>query len=213
MKEEKGLETQDEKDIRSGHGAEMKGRTIRLAIGVTLLVISGLFWLLLILGMSDADRSPGVDLLGGLIISAIPIGIGVWLVRASSVGKGASSADSLADPVFASPSSVELSRADTQLVAIPAGKARKPWVGRPRLLDLAWYEWVLVLLPNVLVIPGFAGGWLGGAAFGAGFVLNLRIMRSDEPSSKRAAEAVGVTIGLIAIYLAVASLLSTFLPR
>ena len=69
-----------------------------------------------------------------------------------------------------------------------------------------------MLLPNVLVIPGFAGGWLGGAAFGAGFVLNLRIMRSDEPSSKRAAEAVGVTIGLIAIYLAVASL-STFLPR
>jgi len=93
-----------------------------------LLVISGLFWLLLILGMSDADRSPGVDILGGLIISAIPIGFGVWLVRGRSVDEGAPSADSLADLAFASPTSVELSRVDTPLVVIPAGKARKPWL-------------------------------------------------------------------------------------
>jgi hypothetical protein len=201
------------KDIRSGRGAEMKRRTILLAIGVILLVISGLFWLLLILGMSDADQSLGDALLGGLIISAIPIGIGVSLVRGRSVSEGAPSADSLADLTSASPSAVDLSGVDTPLVAIPPGKARKPWLGRPGPLDLAWYEWVLVLLPIVLVIPGFTGGWLGGAAFGAGFVLNLRIIRSDEPLSKRAAEAIGVTIGLIAIYLAVAYLLSTFLPR
>jgi hypothetical protein len=172
-----------------------------------------LFWLLLILGMSDADQSLGDALLGGLIISAIPIGIGVSLVRGRSVSEGAPSADSLADLTSASPSAVDLSGVDTPLVAILPGKARKPWLGRPGPLGLAWYEWVLVLLPIVLVIPGFTGGWLGGAAFGAGFVLNLRIIRSDEPLSKRAAEAIGVTIGLIAIYLAVAYLLSTFLPR
>jgi len=83
----------------------------------------------------------------------------------------------------------------------------------PGAVDLSWYEWVLVLLPFVLLIPGFTGGVLGGAAFGAGLLINLRIMRSDQPLSKRAAEAVGVTIGLFAIYIIAANLLSTAFAR
>lgn len=190
----------------------MKGRKIRFGIGVTLLVISGLFWLFLILGTSDADQSAAAVVLGGLIISAIPIGIGVWLVRGRSSVESALTADTLPDLTSASPQAVELSRDDTPLVAMPAGKTGGSGLSLSGL-NLAWYEWVLVLLPIVLVIPGFTGGWLGGAAFGAGLVLNLRIMRSDESLSRRAAEAAGVTIGLIVIYLAVVYVLSTFLPR
>lgn len=203
---------QYEEEIGSDHGTDMKGRKIRFGIGVTLLVISGLFWLFLILGTSDADQSAAAVVLGGLIISAIPIGIGVWLVRGRSSVESALTADTLPDLTSASPQAVELSRDDTPLVAMPAGKTGGSGLSLSGL-NLAWYEWVLVLLPIVLVIPGFTGGWLGGAAFGAGLVLNLRIMRSDESLSRRAAEAAGVTIGLIVIYLAVVYVLSTFLPR
>lgn len=174
-----GLGKQYEEEIRSDHGTDMKGRKIRFAIGVTLLVISGLSWLLLLIsGTSYADQSAGVVVLGGLIISAIPIGVGVWLVRGRSSGESAPSANGLADLTSASPPAVELSRFDTPLVAMPAGKTGESGL-RLSGLNLAWYEWALVLLPIVLVIPGFTGGWLGGAAFGAGFVLSLRIMRSD----------------------------------
>jgi len=190
----------------------MKGRRTRFAIGVTLLVISGLFWLLLVSGSSDANQSVGVVVLGGLIISAIPIGIGVWLIRGSPSRESAPSADSLADLTSLSLPAVELTRDDTPLVAMPPGETGESGL-RLSGLNLAWYEWVLVLLPIVLVIPGFTGGWLGGAAFGAGFALNLRIMRSDDSLSRRAAETAGVTLGLIAIYLAVVYVLSTFLPQ
>lgn len=69
---------------RSDPDTDMKRRTIRLGIGATLLVACGLFWLLLILGTSDADGSPGDVILGGLAISALPIGVGVWLLRSRS---------------------------------------------------------------------------------------------------------------------------------
>lgn len=192
----------------------MKGRSIRVAISVTLLVISGMFWLLLLLGTSEADRSLGSALLGGLIISAIPIGIGVWLLRRDRASReGAPTADSPAGLSSASPPAVEVARVDTPPAAKRVGKAGLSPSKSRGAINLSWYEWVPVLLPIVLFIPGFTGGALGGAAFGAGFLLNLRIMRSDEPLSKRAAEAVGVTIGLIAIYIVVANLLSAALSR
>lgn len=156
----------------------MKGRKIRFAIGVTLLVISGLFWLLLISGTSYADQSAGVVVLGGLIISAIPIGVGVWLVRGSSSGESAPSANGLADLTSASPPAVELSRFDTPLVAMPAGKTGESGLRLSGSISPGtsglWCCFQSCWSSRVLPADG-----LGGAAFGAGFVLSLRIMRSD----------------------------------
>jgi hypothetical protein len=129
---------------------------------VTLLVISGLFWLLLIWGMLGDDLSPGDALLGGLVISAIPIGIGVWLVRGKPSGEGAPHVQGPADLISKPPPAVEPSRVDAPPIATPAGKAREPWLGQQATPHPAGYD---------SMTRGIMGTLILGSLYATGYVL------------------------------------------
>ena len=56
-------------------------------VGVTLLVLVGLFWLTLIPAMFDDPSETGSLILGGVILSVVPFGLGLYALRRSRNGR------------------------------------------------------------------------------------------------------------------------------
>lgn len=69
---------------------------------------------------------------------------------------------------------------------------------------LAWYEYVWIALPLVLLV----GGALGGACGGAAMLVNARILRSNEPVWVRYALGVLVMIAAVIALFLLGALLS-----
>jgi hypothetical protein len=56
-------------------------RAIRLWIGIVLLSISALFWLILVIVVVAAPEEGRTVILSGLVLSNIPLGVGIYYVR------------------------------------------------------------------------------------------------------------------------------------
>lgn len=56
-------------------------RIIRLWIGIVMLSISALFWMMLIITIVAEPEEPGDVILSGLVLSNIPLGVGIYYVR------------------------------------------------------------------------------------------------------------------------------------
>ena len=73
---------------------------------------------------------------------------------------------------------------------------------------LAWYEWILVILPMSLV---FLGGGLGGLCGGIAFTINLSLLRGTLPPLGRYGAALGVTLAAYVLFFAAALALQPYL--
>ena len=69
---------------------------------------------------------------------------------------------------------------------------------------LAWYEYVLIVLPLTLLVGGILGGLCGGVAA----LVNARLMRSAQPAWARYALALLVMIAATLAWLVLAVLFS-----
>jgi len=76
-----------------------KGRKAWFWVGVTLLALSALIWLFIIIGIVSEPEDAGSAILGGVIFTALPIGIGiygVWRGRKPRIAKEMASEQILA---------------------------------------------------------------------------------------------------------------------
>lgn len=75
---------------------------------------------------------------------------------------------------------------------------------RHNIVDkLKWYEYVLCLVPLLLV---FIGGGLGGAIGGVGAVSNLQIMRTDGSNATKYLKVIAVSMAAYLVYFVAAYL-------
>ena len=56
-------------------------RIIQLWIGIVLLSISALFWMILMIVIVAEPEKAGDVILSGLVLSKIPLGLGIYYVR------------------------------------------------------------------------------------------------------------------------------------
>ncbi len=76
---------------------------------------------------------------------------------------------------------------------------------------LPWYQNVLALLPMMLLI--IVGGGLGGGIGAAGWILNLKTLKGNEPATTKYLKVIGISILSYVLYMLVAYLLAKMMER